>query len=86
MFIDSINSSTLSISLLNLFKYVCVGLPFCWVTLNSFVKLFLVGMLGLKRATSLTQRLMNPLMEFGLKLLYQACADPRQGCDKDFSH
>jgi hypothetical protein len=70
------NSSILCIFPLNLLNYDCVDSISCWVTLNSFVELFLVGMLVLKHATSLTHRLLNPSMEFGFKLLYHAYTDP----------
>ena len=70
--IGSINSSTLSISALDLLKYTCVDSPSCWVTLKSSMKVFLVGMLMLKRATNLAYKSLKPLMEFGSRLLYQA--------------
>ena len=73
---DSINSSTLSISTLNLLKYVRVDSPSCWATLKSSVEVLLVGILVLKHATNFSQRSLKPSIEFGSRLLYQARADP----------
>jgi hypothetical protein len=39
------NSSTLTISSLNLFKYIHIDSLSCWVKPYNFVELFLVGML-----------------------------------------
>ena len=72
----SSNSFTLSISLLNLLKYARVNSPFYQATLKSYVEFFLAGILVLNCSTGLVQRLLNLSIEFGSKLLYQACTDP----------
>lgn len=54
--INSINFLTLSIFSLNLFKYTRVDSSSTWVTLKSFVKLLLAGILVLNYVTTLKQR------------------------------
>jgi len=66
----SVNSFTLSIPILNLLKYIRINSPSYQATLKSFVEVFLVSMLVLKRATSFAHRLLKPLTEFGSRLLY----------------
>jgi len=76
MVIGSINSFTLNIFSLNLFKYARVNPSSCWATQKRSVEFFLACMLMLKHATSLTHRSLNPSIEFSSKLLYQAHVDP----------
>ena len=72
---DLIKFSTLSISSLNLFRYVLVDPSFTWVIPKSSMKLFFVGILVLKCVTSLAQRSLKLVTERGYRLLYHALTE-----------
>ena len=74
--ISSINSSTLSISLLNVFKYTLINSSFTSVIPKSSVELFLARILVLKCATSLIQRSLKLMTESDFGLLYHALTEP----------
>lgn len=63
-------SSTSSISSLNLLRYAHVDSFSLWVTLNSYVKLFFMGMLVLKHETSLTHKSWKLRIDTCSRLLY----------------
>jgi len=75
--ISSINSSTLSISLLNVFKYTLINSSFTSViSKSSVLELFLARILVLKRATSLIQRSLKLMTESDFGLLYHVLTEP----------
>jgi len=72
----SINSSTLSIFSLSLLRYALVDSSSTRVILKNSIKLLFVGMLVMNHITSLVPWSLKLDMEFGSKLLYNACIDP----------
>ena len=58
---------TFNVSSLNLFKYFHVGCPFNWITLNSYVGFFLVGIIILNCVTNLAKKSLKLLMKLDFK-------------------